>query len=50
MPLAVPAGMVTWKVKVPEGARIRKAGGQMELLVPVRFKDRKAQIVQEYVW
>ncbi len=29
---------------------IRQIGGKQELLVPVEFKDKKAKIVQEYVW
>jgi mono/diheme cytochrome c family protein len=39
----------TWKMKV-EGGVIRQPPGKAELLVPVRFTDGKAQVVQEYVW
>jgi mono/diheme cytochrome c family protein len=39
-----------WKVKVPVEARTRKAGGKVELLIPVTFKAGKAQFVQEYHW
>ena len=41
-----------WKLKV-EGAapaQVRQSGGKRELLVPVRFKDGKTQVVQEYSW
>ena len=30
--------------------RIRKAGGKVELVVPVKFENGKAKLVQEYVW
>jgi hypothetical protein len=30
--------------------RFRDAGGKKEMLVPVRFRDNKARIVQEFVW
>jgi hypothetical protein len=39
----------TWKLKVDDGV-IRQSAGKTELLVPVRFTDDKAQIVQEFVW
>jgi mono/diheme cytochrome c family protein len=40
------------KVKLQGGEKplIRQSGGKSELLVPVRFVDGKAQIVQEYAW
>jgi hypothetical protein len=31
-------------------ARIRSSNGKQELVVPVLFKDRRATIVQEYIW
>jgi hypothetical protein len=41
----------TWQVKVSGGAaHVRKSGGKLELVVPVRFKDGKARLVQDYVW
>jgi mono/diheme cytochrome c family protein len=40
-----------WKMKLEGGGPvIRPAGGKSELLVPIRFKDGKAQLVQEFVW
>ncbi len=42
-----------WRIRLEAGAEpvIRQAGGQKELLVPVRFADRnQATIIQEYVW
>jgi mono/diheme cytochrome c family protein len=42
----------TWRVKL-EGAapaQIRTIGGKMELIVPVRFADGKAEILQTYKW
>ncbi|HMF14315.1 MAG TPA: hypothetical protein VKE94_18490, partial [Gemmataceae bacterium] len=41
-----------WTLKIESGAepKIRKSGGKMELLVPVRFQDGKTRIVQEFVW
>jgi mono/diheme cytochrome c family protein len=39
-----------WTLKIDAEAKIRKSGGKMELLVPVRFQDGKARIVQEFVW
>ncbi len=41
-----------WKMKIEAvgKAQIRLSAGKVELLVPVRFKDGKAQIVQEFVW
>ncbi len=40
-----------WKMKLEGGEPIiRKAGGKSELLVPIRFTDGKAQLVQEFVW
>jgi cytochrome c2 len=39
------------KMKLEGGSPvIRPAGGKSELLVPIPFKDGKAQIVQEFVW
>jgi mono/diheme cytochrome c family protein len=40
-----------WKMKI-DGAtpQIRKSGDNVELLVPVSFKDGKAQLTQEFVW
>jgi hypothetical protein len=40
-----------WKVRI-EGAEatIRQSGGKSELIAPVRFKDGKAQLVQEFAW
>jgi hypothetical protein len=40
-----------WKLKVEGGeAVIRKSGGKTELLVPVRFKEGKARIVETFAW
>jgi mono/diheme cytochrome c family protein len=41
-----------WKVRVESAAppQVRQSGGQSELLVPVRFKDGQARIVQEFQW
>ena len=39
-----------WKVKAPPGAKVRKAGAKAELVVPVTFKDGKAELAQEYAW
>jgi mono/diheme cytochrome c family protein len=38
-----------WTMKL-DAAKIRKSGGKMELLAPVRFRDGKARLVQEFVW
>jgi mono/diheme cytochrome c family protein len=42
-------GEWTLRLDAAEG-KIRKSGGKMELLAPVRFHDGKARIVQEFVW
>jgi mono/diheme cytochrome c family protein len=53
---AVPKGRFRingeWTLKLDAGAeaKVRKSGGKMELLVPVRFQDGKARIVEEFVW
>ena len=41
-----------WTLKIESAAapKIRKSGGKMELLVPVRFHDGAARIVEEFVW
>lgn len=40
-----------WKMKIEGGTpQIRKAGGKVELLVPVKFNNNQAKLVQEYVW
>ncbi len=41
-----------WKMRIESDAspQIRQAGGQHELLVPMRFKDGSAKIVQEFQW
>ncbi|HZT81541.1 MAG TPA: hypothetical protein VFA26_15045, partial [Gemmataceae bacterium] len=40
-----------WKMRVEGGTpQVRQAGGKAELLVPVRFTDGRAKIVQEFVW
>ena len=40
-----------WKLKIEGGTpTIREVGGTKELLVPVEFKDGKAELVLEYVW
>jgi mono/diheme cytochrome c family protein len=41
-----------WRMRLEGGAepQIRQSGGRIELLVPVRFNDGKAQLVQEFVW
>ena len=41
-----------WKTKLDSAAapQVRQSNGKAELLVPVRFKDGKAKIVQEFVW
>ncbi|HTU20266.1 MAG TPA: c-type cytochrome [Gemmataceae bacterium] len=41
-----------WTLKLDAGAeaKVRKSGGKTELLVPLRFQDGKARIVEEFVW
>jgi mono/diheme cytochrome c family protein len=41
-----------WQMHIESAAepRIRQIGGQFELLVPVRFMDGHAQIVQDFHW
>ena len=39
-----------WKTKVPAEAKVRKAGGRTELVVPVHFRDGQVRIEQEYSW
>jgi mono/diheme cytochrome c family protein len=41
-----------WTLKLDAGseAKVRKSGGKTELLVPVRFQDGKARIIEEFVW
>ena len=41
-----------WKMKIDSDGTplIRSIGGKSELLVPILFKDGKAQITQEFVW
>jgi mono/diheme cytochrome c family protein len=41
-----------WKMKVESGAApvICKVGGKTELRIPIRFKGKKARIVQEFMW
>jgi hypothetical protein len=41
-----------WKMRVEADGppRIRDSGGRKELLVPVRFRDGKARISQEFIW
>jgi hypothetical protein len=39
-----------WTLKLDTEAKVRKSGGKMELLVPVRFQDGKARIVEEFAW
>lgn len=40
-----------FKMKLTGGAAVvRQSNGKMELLVPVRFADNKAQIMQEIAW
>jgi mono/diheme cytochrome c family protein len=41
-----------WKLRIEAASppRIRKSGGKVELLVPVRFQEGRARIVQEFVW
>jgi mono/diheme cytochrome c family protein len=41
-----------WKMKLQGGGEphLRPAAGKTELLVPVPFKDGKAQVVQEFAW
>jgi mono/diheme cytochrome c family protein len=43
-------GEWTLKIECAAEPKIRKSGGKMELLVPVRFQEGKARIVQEFVW
>jgi len=39
------------RVKVTGGeATVRKVAGRMELVVPIRLKDGKAELIQEYNW
>ena len=41
-----------WKMRIESAAPplLRAAGNNTELLVPVTFKDARAQIVQEFAW
>jgi hypothetical protein len=41
-----------WKIKVDSGVapKIRQSGGKSELLVPLTFKEGKAELNAEYVW
>jgi mono/diheme cytochrome c family protein len=41
-----------WRMRIDSapGPIIRKSGSKMELLVPIRFKDNNAKVVQEYQW
>jgi len=41
-----------WRMRLTGGATaiIRDAGGQKELLVPLRFEKGRAEIVQEFAW
>ncbi len=41
-----------WRMRIESSATplIRQAGGQKELLVPVRFENKRASISQEFVW
>ncbi|HZZ78202.1 MAG TPA: c-type cytochrome [Gemmataceae bacterium] len=41
-----------WRMRIESDAQpiIRQAGNKKELLVPIRFKDNSAKLVQEYVW
>ncbi|HEX5270263.1 MAG TPA: PA14 domain-containing protein, partial [Gemmataceae bacterium] len=40
-----------WKMRLEGGTPVlRKSNGKSELLVPVPFKDGKAELVQEFVW
>jgi hypothetical protein len=40
-----------WTLKIDAAApKIRRSGGKLELLVPVRFQDGTARIVEEFVW
>jgi mono/diheme cytochrome c family protein len=44
-------GRMRIKLPVTPGtARVRKAGGQAELLVPVKFTNGQAELVQEIIW
>ena len=38
------------RIEADAPPEIRRAGGKMELLVPVRFQGKTAKIVQEFVW
>jgi hypothetical protein len=39
----------SWRVRTAD-AKLRKSNGKTELIVPVRFIDGKATIVQEFEW
>ena len=39
-----------WKVRLDSIAKIRKSADKVELLVPIRFTNTRATIVQEYAW
>src|SRR5262249_38098427 len=40
-----------WRLKVTGArGRVRTSGGKAELLVPVTFRDGKAEVEVEYVW
>lgn len=42
----------TWKVKLEGGETpvLRQAAGKTELLVPIRFQDGKAELIEEFSW
>ncbi len=41
-----------WRMRIEADAApmVRKSGGKMELLVPIRFKGNEAKLTQEYAW
>lgn len=41
-----------WRMRIEADAPpiVRKSGGKMELLIPIRFKGNSAKLVQEYQW
>ncbi len=40
----------SWRVRLDAVASIRKSAGKVELLVPIKFTDDSATLIQDYAW
>lgn len=40
----------SWRVRLNAEASLRKAGGKVELLIPIKFTNDTATLTQEYAW